>query len=111
METEYGIGGFSIKSNRDGFHVFCGQSHLDSFKEFEDAAILLSDLHLSKKASDDDRIGVKAFCPSAFVNGSEVIVVAKVDDGYIVQSVGSNDRMVIAEDSLQDVPDLFGEDK
>jgi hypothetical protein len=109
MDTEYGIGGFSIKSERGKFHVFCGQTLLDSFKDFETAATLLSDLHLSKKASDDDRIGVKAFCPSMFGNGNAVVVVAKVEDGYIVQPVGSDERMTVAEEHLSDLPDLFDE--
>jgi len=109
MNTEYGIGGFSIKSEGDRFHVFCGQSLLDSFGDFETAATLLSDLHLSKKASDDDKIGIKAFCPSMFGNGNAVVVVAKVEDGYIIQPVGSNERMTVAEEYLSDIPDLFSE--
>jgi hypothetical protein len=109
METEYAIGGFSIKREGSRFHVFCGQNRLDSFGDFKAASQLLSDLHLSKKASDDEKIGVKAFVPSAFDNGNEVIVVAKVDGGYVVQPVGTNDRVTVAEEYLSDVPELFQE--
>jgi len=109
METEYAVGGFSVKREGSRFYVFCGENKLDSFKDFKSAGQLVSDLHLSKKASDDEMIGVKAFCPSAFENGSEVIVVAKIDKGYIVQAVGTAERMTVAEEYLSDVPDLFQE--
>lgn len=111
MEIEYAVGGLSIKSSKDRFAVFRGSEELDSFNNYEDAAVLLSDLHLSKKASDDDKIGTKVFCPAMFGNGNAVVVVAKVEDGYIVQPVGSTDRMTIAEEHLSDIPELFSEDK
>jgi hypothetical protein len=111
MNTEYGIGGFSIKSDGRRFYVYSGETLLDSFKEFETAAGLLGDLHLSKKATGDDRIGTKAFCPSVFGNGDAVVVVAKVDEGYIVQPTGSTSRMTVAEEYLSEIPEMFGEER
>ena len=110
MNTEYAIGDFSIKSEWDHFVVCRGKEELKSFDNFEQAAALLSDLHLSRKASDDELIGTKVLCTNVFSNGDTVIVVARIDEGYVVQPVGSNERMTVTAESLSEIPVLFGEE-
>jgi len=108
MDTEYAIGGFSVKKDGDNFRVFCADKELDSFDNFNDAAGLVGDLHLSKRAAkNDELIGTQRFCSSMFGNGHKVTVVAKVTDGYIVQFAGTNDRLTIEACYLDPMPNLF----
>jgi hypothetical protein len=108
MQTEYAVGGFSVKKDGDSFRVFCADKELDSFNDFKQAVGLVQDLHLSKRATkNDDLIGTQRFCSSMFGNGHRVTVIAKVEDGYIVQFAGTNDRLTIEERYLDPMPNLF----
>jgi hypothetical protein len=104
METQFAVGDLSIKSDKNRFIVFCSDKELDSFDSYNDAAKLVQDIHISKKSSDDPLIGTVKFCPSELGNGNLVVVVASMQDGYLVQIVGSKMRLAIAGEYLSNPP-------
>lgn len=106
METYFGVEGMSIKGSYGRYGVFVKESAVSWHGQYDDAAKLLQDVYISKKASDDDMIGTVKFCPSEVGNGILAVVVAKVEDGYLIQPVNSNDqsRFTVTADLLSEPP-------
>lgn len=109
METQYAIGEFSIRSSDHRFSVYHKDKALSEFGNYDDAAALLQDLHLSKTASEDDLIGTTKFCEAMAGNGNAVVIVANVKDGYLVQIAGTTDRIIVSPEYLSGLPMMFAD--
>lgn len=111
-DTLLAVKGLSIKEDNGSFGVFVNATAVDWFGTYNEAAKLFEDLHISKKASDDDpMIGTVQYCPADFGNGMLVVVVAKVKDGYLVQPAGSSSerRFEVTADCLSEPPQMLTE--
>lgn len=106
MDTLLAQKGLAIKSSEGQFGVFVDAQAVDWFGTFDEASKLFEDLHISREASDDKMIGTVRFCPTEVENGTLVVVVAAVKDGYLVQRVGSNsaERFMMTADLLSEPP-------
>jgi len=106
MDTLLAQKGLAIKSSDGRFGVFVESRAVDWFGSFNEASRLFEDLHMSREASNDKTIGTVKFCPTEMGNGTLVVVVAEVRDGYLVQRVGSDsaERFMVTADLLSEPP-------
>jgi hypothetical protein len=113
MKTEVGGGGLTIKAHNGRYGVFLDNREVDWFATRAAASKLAQALFLSAKVTNvgDPLIGTRKWCPDAAGNGQNVVVVAKSDNGYLVQPVGTGERLEVSADVLSEPVDygsLFG---
>lgn len=103
-----GPNGLSIRQDGVKFGVFLGASALDWFANYQDARRLTQDLSISRLASANDvLLGQVKYCSDAITSGKTVIVIAKVKSGYMVQTIGTQERFEVAEAELSEPPTYF----
>ncbi len=111
MQIILASGEFKIMSEKTQkgtlYGVFMNNKLIDKFAEYKHAQKLTQDLFVARATTADDLlIGSTKFCPSPVDNGQLVTVVAKTNNGYIVQPLGTHAdaRLEVAPDALSDPP-------
>ena len=103
-----GPNGLSLRHDKTRalpFGVFLGSTALDWFSVEPDARKLTQDLSISRIASAGDKmLGQIRYCGDALSNGKSVIVIAKTPSGYMVQTVGTQERFEASQEELSDLP-------
>ncbi len=104
-----GPNGLSIRQDGFKFGVFLAGEKVDWFDDIQDARKLTQDLSISRVASANDTlIGQTKYCGDSLTNGRLVVVVAKIQKGYVVQTQGKpQDRFEVTADELTDPPNYF----
>lgn len=93
-----------IKTDDKQFYLYVNGTLVDTKTDYNTLARLATDLHVSIVSSNDDKIGRTMFAPSATGTDGPVIIVAKIDKGYLVQKLDTGQRFEILPEFLSEMP-------
>jgi len=105
MELCAAAGNIQIKQEGSNFFLFVGGKEVERRSAYAPIAKLATEIHVAKAATNDSLIGKQMFAPAAVGSDNPiVVVVAKVEHGYLVQRVGTDQRFPILPELLSEVP-------